>query len=550
MGFLSAVMRTRAGAVSESEFRGVNAWLNDEPGLGMPTSAGLRIKPENMVTLSAVFAAARAISEDVACLPLKVYRSLPEGGKEEARNDPVWETPDGRRVNLYRLIHDAPNRDMDDLAFRSLLLWWAQLYGNAYAEIKWDRMMNPLSLEPLHPHTVEVKRDDRNNVYYRHHDAIGQERDIRPWNMIHIKGVSDDGLVGLMISRVGADAFGIYLAAERFTGKFFGNGATLAGVVTFDQPFKTPEALEEYRRKFNERYQGSTRSHQWMLADSGAKVQVTGADPEKSQLVDTIRFRIEDVARWFRVPPVIIGHNTSTPYTNVESLGQIYTRFGMKPWALRTEKELTRKLVPVNEPEVFVEHVIDGLMWADAKTRAEVQNLRIRGGWGNPNEARAIHNMNPIPGGDRFRIETNMAVLGDDGMPVQNTTPRPAGVGVDDSTRIEAAKLAMMPVFVDAADRMIAREAKGIANKKSPTSEWIARFYDGHRPEVAAAFRPAIDTLSRMVGVEASGVADRYADEHVGESIRRLEAGECPMGWALERPALIAKQLTDRVCHE
>lgn len=548
MGFMTSIVNKSAISPAEAG-RDPVAWLGETPGNFYRTGAGVTVSENNAITLSAVFASARAIAEDVACMPLKVYRKLPAGGKESARDEERWMSlPLDRNVNTYDLVHDTPNPDMNDLDFRALMIWWMLLWGNAYAEVERGESGEPVSLWPLHPHMVEPKRDDADRLYYRVRDRDGKvpPRDLAARDVLHIHGMSDDGVVGLMITKYAKESFGIYMAAERHTGAFFGNGATLAGVISFDQAFKDQESRKLWIDGFNRVYSGARNANKWALLDGpGAKVQSISADPEKSQLVETLKFRIEDVARWFRVPPVMIGHNTATPYSNVESLFRVYHATGLKPPALRIEKEFTRKLL-VDKPDLFVEHVVDSLMWADAKTRAEVHGIRIRSGVTSPNEAREVENMNPYEGGDAFRVEQNLAMIDKDGRPEQVNAPATAPPATPDSTA--AYKVAAMPMFVDAAERMIAREAKAFGAKKNPDSAWIDKFYEGHRGEVAAAFGPPIATLSRLVGTTCEGLADRYADMHVGESRRRLQEGGDPQTWANDRPAWIARKLTDEVC--
>jgi HK97 family phage portal protein len=544
-GLIDAIFSPKASAISDSEMRGAEAWLYDTGDSGFVTSSGTRVSESNAITLSAVFASARAIAEDVGCLPLKAYRRLEGGGKESAADEPRWFSPAlGRQVNTYDLVHNEPNPDMTDLSFRSLLIWWALLWGNAYAEVEAPEG-RPVALHPIHPHRVEPRRDDGGNLYYRIRNDNKEPTNVAAENMLHIQGMTDDGVVGYMMTRYAKDSFGIYMAAERFTGSFFGNGATLAGVITFDKSFETNEARQKYRESFDRVYGGARAANKWMIADGGAKVEKITSEPEKAQLVDTIKFRIEDVARWFGVPPVIIGHNTATPYANVEPLYKMYFNRGLKPWVRRIEKEFTRKLLP-GDRVMFIEHVVNALMWADAKTRGEFYNLGIRGGWLLPNEARDFENMNPYEGGDRYRVEQNLAVIDESGQPVQVNQPASETGGPGEA---EAYKLAVMPMFVDAAERLITREVRAFTAKKDPDAKWIDRFYEGHRGEVAAAMSPAIDSLSRLAGTESSGLAERYADMHVGESRRRLAEGDDPAGWHEDRPAWIARFLTDEVCN-
>jgi len=117
------------------------------------------------------------------------------------------------------------------------------------------------------------------------------------------------------------------------------------------------------------------------------------------------------------------------------------------------------------------------------------------------------------------------------------------------TNQTEAYKVAAMPMFVDAAERMIRREAKAFAAKSDPDAAWISKFYEGHRGEVAAAFAAPISTLAKLCDADANGLAERYADMHVGESKRRLSEGEDPAVWATDRPAWVARFLTDEVCN-
>ena len=547
MTWLSSLVGTKS-AISQSEMRGPEAWLYDLGEENFKTSSGAMVGSDEMLSLSAVFASAMAISEDVSTMPLKAFRSLPTGGKEVAKDEPMWESkPLGKMVNLNLLAHKQCNPFMTNMTFRSLLIWWATLYGNGFAEIKRDGG-KPVSFEPIHPHRVEVKWDEDLGLWYDVREKEGK-RDIWPEDMLHIKGPSNDGFIGDVINKRAKDAYGIYLSAERHTGSFFGRGATLAGVITFDQKFKDAEARRLYREEFSRVYGGAVNAGKWMLADQGAKVTPFSVDPERAQLVDTIKFRVEDVARWFRVPPVIIGHNTGTPYANIQPLGQFYYNFGLKPWAIRVEQEYDLKLA--GDSEIFVEHIVDSLMWADPKTRTEVHAARIRIGMESPNEARNIENMNPYEGGDRFRVEQNLALIDENGEPViVNQAPpnQPTGqqTGQQDT---EAVKAAVMPAFVDAAERMILREAKAYGAKKNPDAAWVDSFYIGHRSSLISTFTPHAATLARLLGssTDLNMMLEDYADKHVMESKRRLSEGENPVSWMTDRPAWIARHLTDEV---
>ena len=554
MAFLTSILggRTRGGLSPAEMSRDVGGWLGESGGGSYGTSSGQTVTPESMLSLSAVYAAARAISEDVACMPLKAYRRLDGGGKEEASGDAKWQSDYlDAPVNLYTLVHHRANPDMINMSLRSLLVWWASLYGTGYAEIKRDGEGKPVGLNPLHPHKIKARRDDVLGIMYEVRDPSGQldTRYVFSADMVKIIGPSEDGIIGNITAEYGAESFGIYMAAEQHTGSFFGRGATLAGVITFDQDFKTTEARRSYIDAFNRTYGGAANAGQWMLADNGAKVNPFSVDPEKSQLIETIQFRIEDVARWFRVPPVIIGHNTSTPYANIAPLGQFYHIFGLKPWAIRIEQELDRKLGGSSDG-IYFEHVVDSLIWANPKERAEVHAIKIRTGQLSPNEARAIENKNPYEGGGMYRVEQNLAVIDKDGNPVGANQPAASATPPRVGQSVEAIKAAMMPTMADAADRIVGREVNALANKKEPDEAWKDKFYKGHRAAIVTMLEGPSLTLAKLTGKSGDvGVAlGKYADAHVAESRRRLSEMEDPAVWKINRVAWIAEHLTEVVC--
>ena len=75
-----------------------NKATNINWGWGTPTSSGVRVTAESAITISAVYACVRILSETLASLPLILYRRRGDGGKERATDHPA-----------YKLMHDRPN---------------------------------------------------------------------------------------------------------------------------------------------------------------------------------------------------------------------------------------------------------------------------------------------------------------------------------------------------------------------------------------------------------------------------------------------------------
>jgi len=543
MGFLTTMMRPQA--ISESEVRGPVAWLLDTgDGLRM-SQAGESVDQQRSLSLSAVFACVRNIAEDTAKLPLKLYRHLNPRGKEVARDEP-----------LYRLLHNEPNEEMSSFDFRQALIASAVMWHGGFAEIERGGGGQPIALWPIHPSRVRIKRDDKGRLYYQVRRGDAMETDVvLPRDMIHVKGFNDTGVAGFMITEFARNGFGIYMAAERFTGSYFSNGTISSGVLEYEKKMD-PQSLESLRQQFAEKFSGSGNAFKPVALDLGGKFKSISHDAEKSQLVESLQFRIEDVARWFRMPPHKIGHLLRATFSNIEHQSLEYLQDTLAPWLVRVEQELDRKLIP-GDTSMFFEHVRDAIVQADITSRFAAHQVAITNGIRSRNEAREMENLNPYEGGDKYLIPQNMAVVNENGdiEPASGTQdppvtkpPMPDDDAEEQDDGAEAAKVAMMPVFVDVAERMITREARAIGAKGAKmTSKWLDTFYAGHRDEIARAFAPPVTTLAKLAGVDPGDVVERYADMHVGESRRLLSTGSDPNGWLTDRPAWIASWLTDEV---
>jgi len=164
-------------------------WSSKDPALAGyfgngPTLSGVSINEETAMTISAVWSAVTMISDDIASLPLMLYKRLPNGGKDRFENHP-----------LYRLLHDAPNPEMDSMVLRRTMQAHALLCQNAYAEIERDGADRPVAIWPLVPESVSIYRE-RGRLLYRVRNPSGSEVIFEPEDMLHLVGFSHDGTVG------------------------------------------------------------------------------------------------------------------------------------------------------------------------------------------------------------------------------------------------------------------------------------------------------------------------------------------------------------------
>lgn len=534
---------------TQGEVRGAQAWLEESANEFDRTRSGVDINEARAMTLSAVFACVRAIAEDTAKLPLKLYGRMEPQGKEVLRADP-----------LHRLVALTPNDEMGSFDCRQAIIANAIMWHGGFAEITRGGGGQPRGLWPIHASRVLPDRNDDNQLIYRVWDGNwndGDERAIPARDMIHVKGFGDNGLVGFMVAKFAKESWGIYKAAETFTAAFFGNGAMPRGVIEFPAEVDNEKA-NAFIKKFQERHGGPAKSHQWTILNLGAQAKQMSFDAEQAQLTEALQFRVEDVARWFRVPPHKIQHLLRATFNNIEHMSLEYLQDTISPWLIRVEQEFDRKLL-LADPDRFFEHTRDAIVQSDITSRYNAYQVAVTNGWMSRNEVRDKENMNPYAGGDDMLVQQNLATVHDDGTITPNNetgelnepgAAEAPGVGID----VEQAKVLMMPVFVDAARRCLTREVDAITRKKPPiTGQWLGEFYSRHRESIVSTFAAPAETLSRMAGVEPDGVLDRYADMHAAESTRQISEAQDVAAvlerWQTERAAWIARHLTDEVCN-
>ena len=184
---------------------------------GGKATSGVIVDETTALSVTAVFSAVDLLSRTLASLPLVVYRRLPGGGKERATDH-----------HLYSLLHDQPNPEMTSFEFRQALMGHLVLWGNAYAEIQRDEGGRVVALWPLRPDRMTIARDERGLLYIYRIVRTGQEVALRPWNIMHLRGLSSDGVVGYSPLRLAREAIGLAIATEQFGARFFANGVTLA----------------------------------------------------------------------------------------------------------------------------------------------------------------------------------------------------------------------------------------------------------------------------------------------------------------------------------
>ncbi len=361
--------------------------------LASPNPSGVAVTPSLALSISAVYACVRLIASTVGSLPLFVYRRLANGGKERATGHPN-----------YRLLHLAPNPWQTAMELREMLCGHLVLRGNAYAHTPWGRSGYPQAIIPLHPDRIKVSVLPNGDRAYEYRDADNRVIHYAQDEVLHLRNISNDGVMGLSPLSLAANTFGFAHQVDAFGSRFFRNYARPAGALKLPpQKALTEEQHERMKNDFERNY-GGENAHRVILLEGGLEWQALSVSNEDAQFLETRKFNVSDIARVFQVPPHLIGDLERATFSNIEHQALEFVIHTIRPWLVRWEQAINLALFTQPEQaEYFAEHQVDALLRGDIKSRYEAYESAInpqRGAWMTRNEVRALENLNPLPGLD------------------------------------------------------------------------------------------------------------------------------------------------------
>ncbi|MDD4986471.1 MAG: phage portal protein, partial [Dehalococcoidales bacterium] len=359
------------------------------------SSAGVAVTADTAMRTSVVWACVRVLSTTMAALPLHVYKDRPGGGRDLAKDSPV-----------YNLLHRSPNSEQTAYEFNQMRMAWSCLHGNAYAEIQFDQLGNPVALWPIPPWCCEPMRNQAKELFYRVTMPTGEQRNLQPYRVLHNKWITTGGDKALSPIRLHAESIGITLAADIFAGRFYGSGMNVGGIIEHPKQFSA-QGSENFRKSLNEKYAGLGKSHQMMLLEEGAKYVKIGIPPNEAQFLESRQYQVEDLARIFGVQLHKIGHLLHATYSNIEHQGIEFVTDTMLPHAVNWEQEYDFKLLGNG---LYTKHALEGLLRGDSASRAAFYRELFYLSSICPDEIREKEDWNPIPDGSgkRYYVQANM----------------------------------------------------------------------------------------------------------------------------------------------
>jgi HK97 family phage portal protein len=409
-------------------------WYEDVASGGRST-AGMRVTADTALTLSAGWRAVNLLSGDVAGLPLHLYRRTGKG-KERLH------TP------LAQVISVAPNGYQSSFQWREQGMARLLLNGNSYYRIHPGRRGAVDRLQPLHPLRVrpDLVDEDRKRYTYRRED--GREERFAGHEILHLMGLSLDGIAGVSAITWGRASLGMAMAAEEFGSRQFTDMPKMTGLLQPEGKLEQKDR-DALQRSFREAW-GRAGAGGAPVLPHGVKWESVGMTNVDAEYLTTRKFQVTETARWFGVPPHKIGDLEKATFSNIEAEQISYVVHSLLAWLRRIETTINRELVL--EDDVFGEFLVDGLLRGDSKSRAEAFAIYLDRGVLNPDEVRDKENMNPRADGrgGEYHRAANLA-----GKPAQDGASNARTAGSRIGAALERCNGAMKEGAEDPLDRLV-----------------------------------------------------------------------------------------------
>lgn len=523
---------------------------------GGKSPAGVYVDMDTALTLGAVNACVRIIAETLGVLPWHLMEKDPQTKKRRRLAD----------ERLDALLSLEPNPEMSSQTLREVLAHHALLRGNGYAEIVRDQGGRVIEIWPLPPNGIPRRRLDSDELVFEF--WVAGERFWIPYtDIFHIKGLSPMGVVGYDVVSYMATTVGLGIAVEEFRSEYYANGAIFSAVL--EHPKKlSQDAQDRLKKDLEDNYTGRGKRWRLKVLEEAMTLKHLSADAEQAQLLQASKMSVEDVARWFRVPPHKIASLEKATLNNVEQLGIEFLQDTMLAWITRFETEAQIKLIPrARRGRVTANMKVSALARGDLKSRMD--SYRVGRQWGiwTPNHILEMEDMEPVPaekGGDTLIIPVNMqdsrsmvyegdqTVAGnnDDGGQ-QDLFPPPGGSAPQSHVQTSAHRNPLNRVLVATCQRICVREERYMGRRCTPDDDlqpWMKKQAAFAQAELWPVLADLADTM-HVEAEEMNAVLSRVVGRYYHRQLEAWQKAQTA-GTKLKLGELYADRIADDLVQE
>lgn len=378
---------------------------------GMPpmSAAGIPINEENAMKFSAVYGCVSLMAGTIASLPIGIYTDE-NGYREEVKG-----------TRLSRVLNQSPCKTMTAFVFWEAVGMNLFLSGNGYAVITRTKLGDPKYLIWAPSQSVNPKfNQTKTRLLYDIRLGDGDTKTFDQDDVLHFPCIGWDGLKGMSPIKAATEGIGLGLAGEKFNAHFFTNAVTSDIAILYDKPM-SPEAQKALEKYLSERYSNIENLRKPFIGTNGAKVANLGMSATDAQMIEARDYQVEDICRFYGVPPWMVGamKKTTSWGTGLGEQTQGFVKFTMRKHLKRIEQEINRKLI--RDPRRFCKFNLDALLRADIKTRNDSYKVALGGnqapGYMSKNEVRRTEGLPPDPDEASNKIYEPSVKNSSEGMP-------------------------------------------------------------------------------------------------------------------------------------
>lgn len=393
-GWLRASTST-AGSTSSNPAKWFIDWVRG----GDDSTSGVQVGPDSAQRSSAVYACDQVLRQDVAKVPLYLYKRSADGkSRERAVDHP-----------LYHLVGAEPNSRQTSYEWRMMMQHHLNIRENAFAIIGRDGRRTPNELTPLHPDWVKVLSTPDGDLFYDvRMYGRGEVKRYSSLDILHIRGLSEDGLNGKSRISTLRDVIGLDIAASMHAAKLFANGARPGGLIT--HPGKVGKAGRDgILKEWNAQYGGPENAYKAAVLAEGMSYSAVAMTNLDAQFIDSRKMSRSEIAAGFRVPAHKIGILENATFSNIEHQALEYVYDTLFPIFTMWEQKLNMTLLREAEKGTyFFEFHRDVLLRGDFKSRMEAWAIARNWSVASSNDAREDFGWNSVENGDEYVVPLNM----------------------------------------------------------------------------------------------------------------------------------------------
>ena len=375
-----------------------------------PSATGVQINQYSALQVAAVMVCVRMLATDFAKATPGIYKESDGSKSQVAKTHP-----------LYTLFHE-PNDWMSWPDFAAMVQVGLILRGNAYIVIVRNLAGDPLYFVPINPDRVALYQAADGGLFYMvtrsglHEIAVlsGMPSLIPARDIIHLKGMSSNGLLGISPIATAREAVGLALAQEQQAARWMGNAAKPSGILTTDQKL-TPDAAERAKTNWKQAQEGLMNSGKTAVLEAGLKWQALSMTSADLEFILSRRFQTEEIARMFRIPIPMIAEVQSSGRIDPHVLAQSYVNYTLSEYAMIWGAALDEKFGLWRE-NLKVRFDYSQLLEADLAARINMHRQAVLGGLETANEGRSGIGLDPSddPGAEKLLFPSNSAPFGSD----------------------------------------------------------------------------------------------------------------------------------------